>query len=236
MVNDIILREGGQLSGRTVAILMETDYVEPELDYYRRRFAEEGAAVRLLTRLWGEPSLTFVGHEYRAPFTVDGDLEAVDDEALSGFDALIVPGGMVSDRLRYSETVDGHAPAVDLLRRAFALPGVLKGIICHGLWLVAPAPELVHGRPVTCHNNLIGDVRNMGAIYTDQDVVVNGDLVTARTAEHCHLFARTLIELIAARTARPWRSTVSGPRKANRGRTRTPGATPARAAEARHGR
>ena len=50
------------------------------------------------------------------------------------------------------------------------------------MWLVAPMPELVRGRPVVAHNNLHGDVVNMGAIYTDQDVVVDGDLVTAARA------------------------------------------------------
>lgn len=211
-MNAIAPLENGRLDGRTVAILMESDYVEPEVDYYQRRFAEEGARVQFLTRLWGSPSLTFVGHEHQLPLEVDGDLEQVDDEQLRGFDALIVPSGMVSDRLRYAERPDDLAPAVQLLRRAFAEPSVLKGIICHGMWLVSPIPETVTGRAVTCHNNLISDVRHMGAQYTDQDVVVNGDLVTARSADHCHLFARTLIDLLAARGAprnrRWWRSTA----------------------------
>src|SRR6185312_5619462 len=101
---------------------MESDYVEPEIDYYLRRFAEEGARVELLTRLWGQPALTFVGHEYQRPITVTGDLEAVDDARLRSLDALIVPAGMVSDRLRYAERPGDLAPAVQLLRRAFAEP------------------------------------------------------------------------------------------------------------------
>jgi mannose/cellobiose epimerase-like protein (N-acyl-D-glucosamine 2-epimerase family)/putative intracellular protease/amidase len=201
-MSDIQPRDGGRLTGRTIAILMEGDFVEPEVHYYQRRFAEEGAKTEFLTRLWGQRELTFSGHEYQQPFTVDGDLEAVDEERLRGIDALIVPSGMVSDRLRYSEDVAELAPATRLLRRAFATPNVLKGIICHGMWLAAPIPEVIRGRRVTCHNNLVGDVRNMGAAYTDQDIVVDGDLVTARTADHCHLFARTIIDLVAARRAR----------------------------------
>ena len=80
-----------------------------------------------------------------------------------------------------------------------ASDGVLKGIICHGMWLVAPMPELVRGRKVVAHNNLIGDVRNMGAIYTDRDVVIDGDLVTGRSGPLCHLFARTIIDMVAER-------------------------------------
>ncbi len=197
-MNTMVRSSRGRLQGRAIAILMESDYVEPELHYYQRRFAEEGADVDFLTRLWGQESITFTGHEYQLPFTVDGDLEAVDGERLARYDAMIVPSGMVSDRLRYTEDVTALAPAVQLLRRAFAEPGLLKGIICHGMWLVAPIPDAVAGRRVTCHNNLIGDVRNMGAQYTDQDVVVDRDLVTGRTAGHCHLFARTLIDLLVA--------------------------------------
>jgi deglycase len=215
---ELPLRAGGQLTGRRIAILMETDYVEPEIHYYERRFAEEGVRVEYLTRLWGQPALTFVGHEYHLPFTVDGDLEAVDDERLRGYDALIIPSGMVSDRLRYTEDTQGLAPAVRLLRRAFATPGVLKGIICHGMWLVSPIAEVVAGRRVTCHNNLIGDVRNMGAVYTDQDVVVDGDLVTGRSADACHLFARTLIDLVAARADSSRRRQSRFPRRSEAAR------------------
>jgi len=61
-----------------------------------------------------------------------------------------------------------------------------------------PLPELVRGRPVVAHNNLHGDVVNMGAIYTDRDVVIDGDLITARTGGHCHMFARAIIDRLAA--------------------------------------
>jgi len=201
-MNEIAPRNGGSLAGRSIAILMEADYVEPELHYYLRRFPEEGARVVLLTRLWGQPSLTFRGHEYQIPITVDGDLEALEAGGLDEFDALIVPSGMVSDRLRYSHNAGELAPAVRLLRTAFATKGLLKGIICHGIWLAAPICDAIKGRRVTCHNNLVADVCNMGAQYADQDVVVDGDLVTARTAGHCHLFARMIIDMLAARQTR----------------------------------
>jgi protease I len=105
---------------------------------------------------------------------------------------------MVSDRLRYTEDVSKLPPATVFIQRAFAEKSIIKGIICHGMWLVAPVPELVRGRPVVVHNNLHGDAVNMGAIYTDQDVV-DGDLVTGRTGGHCHLFARQIIDMLAAR-------------------------------------
>lgn len=186
-----------KLAGRKIAILMEDDFYEPEIFYYQRRFAEEGGEVRLLTRLWGQSALTFRGHEYRVPMEVTGSFEGVEGAALREYAAVIVPAGMVADRLRYTEEIARLPPAVEFLKRAFAEPSIIKGIICHGLWLAAPAPELVRGRRLVVHNNLLGDARNMGARYVDEDVVVDGDLVSARTGGHCHLFARKIIELLS---------------------------------------
>ncbi|MAT38370.1 MAG: thiamine biosynthesis protein ThiJ [Ectothiorhodospiraceae bacterium] len=187
------------LEGKKVAILMEGDYYEPEIFYYQRRFLEEGIDAHFMTRLWGQPSLEFQGHEYKIPFHVDKTFEGMSDDDLRSYSAVIVPSGMVSDRLRYTEDVNQLPPATEFLKRAFAEKSVLKGIICHGMWLVAPAPELVRGRPVVVHNNLHGDAVNMGAIYTDQDVVVDDDLVTGRSGGHCHLFARKIIDMMYER-------------------------------------
>jgi protease I len=187
-----------KLEGKKIGILFESDFYEPEIFYYQRRFPEEGIDLHFLSRLWGQSSLTFKGHEYHIPFECHESFEGMDDSTLRSYAAIIVPAGMVADRLRYTDDIGRLPPAVEFLKRAFAETSILKGIICHGMWLVAPAPELVRGRKVVVHNNLLGDARNMGAIYVDQDVVVDRDLVTARTGGHCHVFARAIIDKIAA--------------------------------------
>lgn len=187
------------LTGMKIAVLIESDYYENEIHYYQHRFPEEGMELHFLTRLWGQPSLTFSGHEYRAPLEVARSFEALSDEEIGGYAAVIVPSGMVADRLRYTEDVEKTPPATEFLARAFADKRVLKGIICHGLWLAAPRTDLVRGRRLTCHNNLIGDARAYGARYQDEDIVVDDDLITARTGGHCHLLARTLIDQLKQR-------------------------------------
>lgn len=187
------------LQGRKVAVLIESDFYEKEIFYYEHRFPEEGIELHFLSRLWGQGAITFTGHEYRAPFECRESFESIDDAALAEFGAVIVPAGMVADRLRYTEDIRMEPPATQFLRRAFANKKIVKGIICHGLWLVAPAPELVRGRRMVVHNNLLGDARNMGVRYVNKDVVVDKDLVTARTGAHCHLFARAIIDLLASR-------------------------------------
>jgi len=196
-----------KLRGKKVGILIEGDYYEPEIWYYKLRFAEEGAEVHFLTRMWGQTSETmtsgFKGHEFHIPFSHVGSVESfegISEQELLTYSAIIVPAGMVADRLRYTEDVRKLPPASEFLKRAFAEKKILKGIICHGLWLAAPIPEVVRGRRLVVHNNLIGDAKNMGAVYVDEDVVVDEDLVTARTGGHCHLFAKQIIELLSNKT------------------------------------
>src|SRR6266702_615611 len=188
-----------KLQGKKIAVLIEGDFYEKEIFYYEHRFPEEGVELHFLSRLWGQPSLTFYGHEYKVPLECHESFEHMDDATLRSYAAIIVPSAIVADRLRDTEDIQKLPPATSFLQRAFAEQGILKGIICHGMWLVAPVPELVRGRRVVVHNNLLGDAKNMGAIYVDEDVVVDADLVTGRTGGQCNVFARTIIDLLAER-------------------------------------
>jgi protease I len=181
---------------RKIGVLFESDFYEPEIFYYQRRFPEEGLQVHLLTRLWGQKSLKFFGHEHKIPMDCSESFEDMPDDVLKSYAAFIVPSGIVADRLRYTENIEALPPATAFLKRIFKEKDILKGIICHGMWLAAPAPELVKGRRVVVHNNLLGDAKNMGAVYVNEDVVVDGDLVTARTGEHCNVFAQRIIALL----------------------------------------
>jgi protease I len=192
----------GKLEGKKVAVMIESDFYEPEIHYYQHRFREEGVDLHFLTRMWGQNFISFTGHEWKVPFNdIEETFEDTTDEKLREYSAIIVPSGIVADRLRYTEDITKLPPATVFLQRAFAEKSIIKGIICHGMWLVAPAPELVKGRKVVVHNNLHGDAINMGAVYVDQDVVVDDKdgnlLVTARTGGHCHLFARKIIDLMS---------------------------------------
>jgi protease I len=191
-----------RLKGHKIGVLIESDFYENEIFYYEHRFPEEGAELHFLTRLWGQSYITFKGHEEHYPFECHESFENISDEELRSYSAIIVPSGIVSDRLRYTDDVNKLPPAVEFLRRAFAEPNVLKGIICHGMWLVSPIAEVLQGRRVTAHNNLLGDVKNYGATYVNEDVVVDGDLVTGRTGGHCHLFARKIIDILSERESK----------------------------------
>ena len=70
-----------RLNGKKIAVLLESDYYEHEIWYYHYRFPEEGAELHFLTRLWGQPKLTFTGHEYKAPFECSESFEGFKDRA-----------------------------------------------------------------------------------------------------------------------------------------------------------
>ncbi len=182
---------------KKIGILIEADFYYKEILYYKLRFEEQEIEVDFLTRLWGQPKLTFLDHEYKTiPIEVTKSFEKLSDESLKSYSAIIVPAGIVSDRLRYTEDVNKIAPACEFMKRVFAEKSIIKGIICHGLWIMSPISEIIKGRKITTHNNLIADAKNMGAEYIDSDLVIDNDLVTARTGDHCNIFSSKILELI----------------------------------------
>lgn len=181
------------LKGKKVAVLFERDFYESEIFYYQHRFPEEEIELHFLTRLWGLEKITFTGHDYNVPMDCN---ESFENHAPGDFDAIIVPSGIVADRLRYTEDITKLPPATEFMVKAFKNKNVIKGIICHGMWLMAPAADVVRSRKAVVHNNLLGDAKNMGIEYVNEDMVVDGDLVTARTGGHCHLLAKQIIKML----------------------------------------
>lgn len=181
-----------------IGILIESDFYEPEIEYYQKYFKDAGFEVHFLSRLWGNSELTFKGHEERKHFKCNESFENIDDIALKSYAAIIVPAGYVADRLRFTDDVKKLPPACTFLERCFADKELVKGIICHGAWLMAPISYLVKGRKMVVHNNLLGDAKVMGIDYVNQDVVVDNDLVSARTGGEYLPFAQAIVETITA--------------------------------------
>ena len=112
---------------KKVAVLIEGDFYEHESGTVTIDFPEAGIQVDFMSRLWGQPSLTFKGHEYHAPFECSKSFETIDDAELQTYAAVIVPSGIVSDRLRYTESQSQLPPASAFLKRAFSFSFGLEG-------------------------------------------------------------------------------------------------------------
>ncbi|MDD1725234.1 MAG: DJ-1/PfpI family protein [Methanospirillum sp.] len=202
------------LSGKKIAVLVESQYIPEEIQVYKERFGSYGAEVHLMSDLWGMKTQRFVS-EVEVPDKVPEILEVGIDFKevnLDEYAAVIMAANYTSVRLRYFQPpVDGSgnplpvspdmvrlAPAVRFFSRAMRNPGIIKGALCHGLWLLTPMPELLSGRRVICHEVVLADIANAGAIYTPDPshVVVDGDLVTGRSYHEAALMVDTIRDLI----------------------------------------
>lgn len=182
-----------------IGILLENRFIDREIIYYLNRFKEENLKVITFTRLWGQNQLTFKGMELGMDITVHNSFEVLDDDMLNEFAAFIVPAGYVADYLLYSEKPKEISPAALFISNIMKNKNIIKGFICHSLWLAAPVKEAFKGRKVTCHNNIISHVENADMVYVDSDINIDDDLITARTGDNFAEFSATLINEIKKR-------------------------------------
>jgi protease I len=199
------------LEGKKIAVLVETEFIPEEIAAYQIRFAELGATVHFMSRLWNQPSARFISDvddlgESLQYLDVNIDFQNVD---LNEYAAVIMAANYTSVRLRYFEPPQGQpinpqqtrtAPAVQFFAKAMANPEIIKGLLCHGLWLLTPMPELLKGRRVICHEVVLADITNAGAIYepSPTNIVVDRDMVTGRSGRDVNAF----IEAIATQIVR----------------------------------
>ena len=114
----------------------------------------------------------------------DLGLKDVDCEA---YDVLVIPGGVINpDRLRVDET------AMDIVR-SFLGREKLIAAVCHGPWLLVQA-DACDGRRMTSYHSIRKDVENAGAEWVDEEVVMDGQVVTSRNPNDLQAFSAKIIE------------------------------------------
>jgi protease I len=177
-----------QLQGRTVAFLVAAEGVEQvELTGPWQAVEEAGGTPRLLSPSTGKVQ-AFHHLDKADMFEVD---QAVGDADPSAYDALVLPGGVANpDALRTDKG------AVDFVR-AFVESGRPVAAICLAPWSLIVAGVL-EGRTLTSWPSLQTDVRNAGGAWVDEEVVVDGNLVTSRKPDDLPAFNARLVELLGA--------------------------------------
>ena len=176
------------LTGKTVAIIATDFFEEPELVKPRDALREAGATVRIYSDS-GEAIQAVQGDtEPTQKVDVDGTFADLDPGAV---DAIVVPGGTVNaDRIRIDEQ------AQDIVRQA-AERKLPLAVICHGPWLLVSAGQ-VRDRTLTSYPSLADDVRNAGGTWVDQEVVVDGNLITSRNPDDLPAFIKALEDALTA--------------------------------------
>lgn len=199
------------LEGKKVAVLLETEFIPMEIDYYKTGFSVLGAQVDFLSYIWKDenPSgkRTLVS-DVDSPngqlrtFEVDKDVADYDPNS---YDIVLMAANYCAVRLReilpkYSigspEQLQ-NPPAVQFFKKAMENKNIVKGALCHGLWILTPCPEILKGRQVICHTVVLADIVNAGAIFVpaESHVVVDDDLVTARSAADLQAYFDTIVEV-----------------------------------------
>jgi protease I len=174
------------LKGKKVAILVANEGIEQvELTEPRQALEETGAIVELLAPESGEAQ-AFNHLDKADRFPVD---RVVGDASAEEYDALMLPGGVANpDNLRT------HPEAVAFVR-AFFDAGKPVAAICHAPWTLVEA-DVVRGRTLTSWPSLQTDLRNAGATWVDEEVVVDGNFVTSRKPDDLKAFNVKMIEAL----------------------------------------
>ncbi|MBJ7466273.1 MAG: type 1 glutamine amidotransferase, partial [Mycolicibacterium sp.] len=175
------------LQGMKFAILATDGVERRELAEPRDAIVDAGGAIELLSLHDGEIEARDHDLEPAGTFRVDRRVEGASADE---FDALVIPGGTVNaDKLRSDES------AVAFVRR-FVESGRPVAVICHGPWVLIDA-GVVEGRTVTSYPSLRIDLRNAGAKTVDEEVVVDGNLITSRTPDDLPAFCDALLNAVA---------------------------------------
>lgn len=174
------------LTDKKIAILATDGVEQSELVEPRKALEDAGATTELISIKEGEIK-GWSNKNWADTFQVD---KAVDSVDASQYDALLLPGGSMNpDKLRI------NPKAVDFVRDFFE-EGKPVASICHGPWMLVEA-DVVKGRKVTSWPSLQTDLRNAGAQWVDEEVVVDQGLVTSRKPDDIPAFNAKMVEEFA---------------------------------------
>lgn len=176
----------GQLDGVKIAILATDGFEESELLIPCAELVRQGALVEVVAPKSGEIQ-GWKHHDKSKTVKVDRTLDQARPEEYA---ALMLPGGVMNpDALRLE-------PKAIAFIKSFVKRGTPIAAICHGPWTLIEA-DAVRGKRMTSWPSLKTDLRNAGAEWVDEEVVVDHDLVTSRKPDDLPAFCRKIVEEFA---------------------------------------
>jgi protease I len=171
------------LEGKRIAILATNGVERRELEEPRAALQEAGGYTELLSLESGTIDARNHDLEQAGEFRVD---RKVADAAVDEFDALVIPGGTVNaDKLRLDRSAIAFV-------HDFVESGKPVGVICHGPWTLIEA-GVAKGRTLTSYPSIRTDLSNAGAIPVDEEVAVDGNLISSRSPDDLPAFCRAIV-------------------------------------------
>jgi protease I len=174
-----------RLDGKRVAILVADGFEQSELAQPKKALEEAGAETEIVSPEDGEVK-GWQHDRWGKSFKVD---VALQDADAMNYDALLLPGGVMNpDKLRVNSRALRFVKAFFTAHKPVAA-------ICHGPWTLINA-GVVKGRKLTSYKSIQEDLKNAGAKWVDEEVVVDNGLVTSRQPDDIPAFNRRMIEEI----------------------------------------
>ncbi|MBB5162632.1 type 1 glutamine amidotransferase domain-containing protein [Mycobacterium sp. AZCC_0083] len=171
------------LEGKRIAILATDGVERRELEEPVEAVLQAGGDTELLSLELG--TIDARDHDLLPAGEFRGDRE-VGDAAVDEFDGLVIPGGTVNaDKLRLDRSAVAFV-------HDFVESGKPVGLICHGPSTLIEA-GVVEGRTLTSYPSLRTDLRNAGAHPVDEEVVVDGNLISSRSPDDLPAFCRAIV-------------------------------------------
>ncbi len=167
-----------ELKDKSVAVLLEDMYNEFEFWYPYYRLKEAGAKVTVV----GSGRLPTFHSKIGLPAAAEKSAEAV---SAADFDGVVIPGGYSPDQMR-------RFPAMVKLVRDLYGQGKIVAAICHADWMLCSA-DILKDRTATSFFSIKDDLIHAGAKWVDQEVVVDGNLITSRKPDDLPTFMKAVI-------------------------------------------
>jgi deglycase len=167
---------------KKIAILIENLFEEMELLYPYYRLQEEGYEVHLVGT---QKDTIYKGKTGDYPLKSTHSSEEVDAK---DYDAVVIPGGYSPDQMRKCDATLDFVRGIDKENKPVAA-------ICHGPWIMASCCDL-KGKDITSFYSIKDDLINAGANYLDEEVVVDGNLITSRTPKDLIAWTKAIIKSI----------------------------------------
>lgn len=175
------------LNGKKVAFVLKRGVEQPELTEPWAAVEDAGGTPVLISEEHGTITALIGDWDRGDDFPVDLTLDEADP---ADYDALVLPGGTLnSDKIRTN-------PKAIAFVKAFFDAGKPVASICHGPWILIEA-DAVAGRRLTSTKRISTDLKNAGANWVDEEVVVDGNLVTSRSPRDLPAFNAALLAAVA---------------------------------------
>jgi len=175
------------LTGKKVAVLVDDYFEEAEFTQPIKDLRAAGATVEIIAPEVGK--IHGMKHAQIADtYTAE---KAIDDVRIDEYDALVLPGGAINaDNLRMNDKAR-------IWIRKFMDIGKPVAAICHAPWALASA-GVAKGRRLTSFETIQDDMRNAGADWVNEEVVIDNNLITSRKPDDIPAFDNALIAMLQA--------------------------------------